>query len=127
MGQRFAGLGAECLEHLDRVPFADIDLVHGHAELADAPADLSLTIGSTRAAPRPCAESGNSVRRMKAGTALVAAVRSSGRMPGKCEVRRSNDEWNGVEGRRGPSGPGNEHNVFIIRKFGAGAGQENQG
>jgi hypothetical protein len=63
---------------------------------------------------------------LRVGTA-PGAVRSRGRMPGKCEVRRSNDEWKGVERRRGPSGPGNGHNVRIIGRFGAGASQENQG
>jgi hypothetical protein len=76
------------------------------------------------------------VRRMKARMPPVAGVRTRGRMPGKCEVRtthcptgaaEANDEWNGVERRRGSSGPGNEHNVRIIRRFGAGASQENQG
>jgi hypothetical protein len=67
---------------------------------------------------------------------VPAAVRSRGRMPGKSEVRtthcptgaaEANDEWKGVERRRGPSGPGKEHNVRIISRFGAGASQENQG
>jgi len=35
-GQRFAGLGAKGLEHLDRVPFVDVHFVHRNAERANA-------------------------------------------------------------------------------------------
>jgi hypothetical protein len=51
-----------------------------------------LSIGQTRAALRPYTDSGNVVRRMKASTSLVAAVRTRGRMWGKCKVAGTNDK-----------------------------------